>query len=80
MKTTVEISDALLLGAKKLAADRQVSFRVVLEESLSQYLAKEQPVSRKPFKLRHNSFGDPAAQADLPAWPELRDLIYGLPE
>jgi predicted transcriptional regulator len=41
MKTTVEISPALLARAKKLAAQRQTTLRAPIEASLRHVLAQE---------------------------------------
>jgi hypothetical protein len=40
MKTTVEIADALLIAAKKRAAENRTTFRAVLERALRRELAR----------------------------------------
>lgn len=48
MKTTVEIPDSLLQEAKRYAAERNISFREVVEFGLRRVLADK----KKPFKLK----------------------------
>jgi hypothetical protein len=72
MKTTVEISDALLKAAKRHARARGVTLRTLLEEGLRRVL-REQPAPR--FRLRRASFrGDGSIGPD--GWDGVRDLIY----
>jgi hypothetical protein len=52
MKTTVEISDELLLQVKQVAGERNESMRSLLEEALRRFLEeyrRAQP--RRPFHL-----------------------------
>jgi rhamnogalacturonyl hydrolase YesR len=78
MKTTVELSDALLEEARELAQRRRWTMRMVLEESLRSYL-RETSRSQKQRKLRHTVFGNPNRSSQQPPWPETRNMIYGLP-
>lgn len=76
MKTTVEISDALLDQARTIADRRGVTLRTLIEEGLRQVV--KAGVRRPPFTLRDASFGgqglDPAfADAD---WEAVRDAVY----
>jgi len=41
MRTTVNIADTLLIGAKKMAAEKRTSLAFVIEESLRRYLAEK---------------------------------------
>lgn len=75
MKTTVEISDALLSEARKVAVRRRVTLRTLIEEGLRQ--AVKTSVKGK-FRLRDESFAgqglDPSFEhAD---WAQLRDAAY----
>lgn len=72
MKTTLEITDSLLVQAKQLAARRSVTLRQVVEEALRNVL--DQP-REKPFRLRDGSFGSKGMRRKL-AWDEIRDEIY----
>jgi hypothetical protein len=54
MKTTVEISDALLFEAKKVAAREGTTVRTLIEQGLRQALAGR--AKRGHFKLRKATF------------------------
>ena len=76
MKTTVEIPDALLEAARRVATRRGVTLRTLIEEGLRQ--AVKSDTRRSPFRLQDASVGgsgmDPAfEQAD---WEKIRDVIY----
>jgi putative antitoxin of VapBC-like toxin-antitoxin system len=66
MKTTVEISDALLTAARKLAAKNGTTVRALIEEGLRRVV---QARGAKPFKLRDGSWGSGGLR------PELRSPI-----
>jgi hypothetical protein len=77
MKTTIEISDALLRRAKALAARRNTTLRAVLEEALRDALTREAP-SLKAVPVRTHAFGGRGLQPGL-SWDDfrtLRDLAY----
>jgi hypothetical protein len=76
MKTTVEISDALLNQARKVAVRRGVTLRTLIEEGLR--MSVKSGAVRSAFRLRDASFAgrglDPAFEdAD---WPQIRDAAY----
>ena len=73
MKTTVEISDALLEEAKQVASREDTTLRTLLEEGLRRALA-DRKQGRK-FRLRRASFKGKGLQAGG-SWERLRDLIY----
>jgi hypothetical protein len=77
MKTTVEISDALLERAKRHARRTHQPVRALIEEGLRRVLADA--VSVSAYELPDCSVGDPAAPNPLErvSWGELRDEIYG---
>ncbi len=54
MKTTVEISDALLRQARELAAREWVTLRTLVERGLHRVISDTQRGA--PFKLRRASF------------------------
>ncbi len=54
MKTTVEISDALLERARELRVEEKTTLRALVEEGLR--LVIEERSRRGPFKLRKASF------------------------
>lgn len=55
MKTTVEISDALLEETKKVAAREDVTVRALIEQGLRQVIAQRKQ-KRGPFRLRKATF------------------------
>jgi hypothetical protein len=76
MKTTIEISDALLREVRKLAAREGVTLRALVERGLHRVVAET--TKEPPFKLRRASFKGKGLQADLgdASWETLRDLAY----
>lgn len=76
MKTTIDISDALLEQAKSIAAQDGVTLRSLIEQGLQNVLASRR--AAKPFKLRDASvkgkgLNPEFADAD---WATVRDMIY----
>lgn len=55
MKTTIEISDALLREARKVAAQEGITLRALVERGLHRVLAETK--QRPPFRMRDGSFG-----------------------
>lgn len=76
MKTTVEISDALLSATKKLAQKEQTTVRALIEEGLRDTLGKR--VAPRPFRLRRASFKGKGLHPDVGSgsWERIRDRIY----
>lgn len=76
MKTTVEIPDALLRAARKVAAEEDTTVRALIEEGLRRALEQRQAGSR--FRLRDASFGEGGLHPDIRegSWERIRDLIY----
>jgi hypothetical protein len=76
MKTTVEISDALLDEARKLAAREGTTVRALIEQGLRRVLAERR--RRGAFRLRKASFRGHGLQPDLAGapWERIRDLVY----
>ena len=76
MKTTVEISDALLEVAKKVAAREGITLRELIETGLRQTLADRKKPGK--FKLRKASFRGKGLQTHLKgaSWNRLRDMAY----
>ena len=76
MKTTVEISDALLKDAKRLAARDRTTLRTLIESGLRHELAaRRQPAE---FRLRKATFKGRGLQdgAKGLSWDQLRELAY----
>jgi hypothetical protein len=75
-KTTVELSEALLRDAKKVAIAERTTVRALIERGLR--LVVSERLSRRGFKLRAASFkGDGlVAGQSLQDWAAIRDQIY----
>jgi hypothetical protein len=76
VKTTVEISDSLLLEVRELAAREGVTLRTLVERGLHRVVAETKRGT--PFKLRRASFKGKGRQAEFgeASWDTLRDLTY----
>ena len=76
MKTTVELSDALLAEAKKIAAREGVTVRTLIEQGLRHALGQRRQQAR--FQLRKASFKGRglSAAARGAGWEQLRELAY----
>jgi hypothetical protein len=77
MKTTVELSDAALAEARRVAERDGTSLRALIEEGLRRVLA-ERRTRRSGFRLRRASFkGDGLSpEFEGESWPAVRDAIY----
>lgn len=76
MKTTLDISDALLRDARNLAANEGTTLRALVEQGLRQVVAEKK---RKPtFRLRKASFKGDGLRSELEdaGWDRLRDFVY----
>lgn len=76
MKTTIEVADALLEDAKKVAARDGTSLRTLVEAGLRRELHERHEV--KPFKLRDASVTGHGMRAEFAegGWERVRDAIY----
>lgn len=74
MRTSIELSRALFLRAKKLARERRTTLRSLVEEGLRRVL--DEP--RVPFRMEDLSFrGDGlVAGLDETDWDRIRDRSY----
>ena len=77
MKATVEISDALLLRAKRLARKSGRTLRALVEDGLRRVLDAEPDTA--PYELPDLSTGTVGGPDPLErfSWQELRDEMYG---
>jgi hypothetical protein len=77
MKTTVEISDALLDRAREQARRSGRPVRALIEEGLRLVLEAERSVPA--YQLPDRSVGDPGGTNPLESfsWQDLRTEIYG---
>ena len=76
MKTTVDIPDALLEDAKKLAARQDTTLRELLVEGLRRMVAERRRIST--FRLRKASFRGNGLQPGVidASWERIRELAY----
>ncbi|MGQ0507192.1 MAG: type II toxin-antitoxin system VapB family antitoxin [Myxococcaceae bacterium] len=77
MKTTLEISDALLAEAKKVSAREKTTLRSLVEEGLRRTLA-DRKRSTRPFRLKLVTLKGKGLQDGLD-WDLPRDLAYDFP-
>ena len=77
MKTTIELSDAALDEARRVAAREGTSLRALIEEGLRRVLA-ERRSRRAGFRLRrvYVRRRRPAPEFAGESWPAIRDSIY----
>ncbi|MGH7483416.1 MAG: type II toxin-antitoxin system VapB family antitoxin [Longimicrobiales bacterium] len=76
MKTTIEIADALLGRARRVARRERTTLRALVEEGLR--LVVERDRQRGEFRLRRASFKGKGLNPELvePDWDRLRELSY----
>ena len=78
MKTTVDISDALLHRAKKLATEQHQTLKAIIDSALRQYLDRASPGGKPQFRLRKHPFKGRGLQpgVDENDWTGIRDRAY----
>jgi hypothetical protein len=78
MKTTVEISDALLRTAKSAAAARNMTLRMIIEAALCRYLEATAGEAHARPRLRRHSFRGRGLRPSLSEsdWVTIRELVY----
>lgn len=76
MKTTVEIQDALLKEAQKLASRENTTVRALVEEGLRKIIVTR--TRPEAFRLRKVTFKGNGLQPDVEGapWPRVRDMAY----
>ena len=76
MKTTIDISDALLTEAKKLSAQRRTTLRSLVEQGLREIISKQN--SDRNFRLRKASFKGKGLQDGFrgESWQKIRAAAY----
>lgn len=76
MKTTVEISDALLEQAKRVAAREGTTVKMLIEQGLRQVISQRK--RGRPFRLRRATFKGRGLSAEAKGlgWERLRELAY----
>jgi hypothetical protein len=78
MKTTIDLNDALLEEARRLAAKENRTLRDITEAALRRYLGEARAQRAKPFRLRRVTFKGKGLQPGLREgdWSVIRDLTY----
>jgi hypothetical protein len=78
MKTTVEISDALLRAAKRMAAERNMTLRTIIETALRRHLETTAEEARARPRLRRHSFRGRGLQPGVAEsdWATIRERAY----
>ena len=76
MKTIVELSDALLAEARKIATRENITLRTLIEQGLRHVLSQRKQHRR--FRLRKATFKGRglSATARGAGWEQLRGLAY----
>lgn len=76
MKTTIEITDALLVEAREVAAHEQATVRSLVEEGLRRVLDDRR--QRGEFRLRKASFRGKGLQPEAATlqWDAIRERSY----
>ena len=77
MKTTIDLSDPILAAAKRLAAERGMTLREVVEAALRRHLGEEEKPARR-FRLPDASFGGRGPQPGVEEgdWEAIRARAY----
>ncbi len=77
MKTTIELPDALMEEARRVANERGCTLKALMEAGLRRVI-EEQPASRRPFKWRRRHVDGEGLHPELADadWSEIRTLIY----
>jgi hypothetical protein len=77
MKTTIEISDPLLLRAKQVASSENTTLRALVEDGLRKVL-EDNATRTKPFRLKQVTFGGQGLQPQArgAGWEKIRELAY----
>ncbi len=76
MKTTIDIADSILLKAKQLAREQNVTLRNLVEEGLRKII--EERSARRPCQIHPVTFRGEglSAQFQSASWTEIRDATY----
>ena len=76
MKTTIDIADALMNEAKRLAAKEGTTLRALVDEGLRRLLGERKAAGG--FRLRNVAFGGTGVHSDLgdAPWEEIRRRAY----
>ena len=76
MTTTIDISDSILLQAKRLAARRGTTVKALVELGLRRVIAERNSDTRFVFQPVTDQLGAGAIPPATMPWEQVRDLIY----
>jgi hypothetical protein len=78
MKTTIQLSDALLADAKRLARKEKTTLRGLVERGLRKVIQEAGGRPKKTFTLRRATYRGKGLQphAEEGGWDRVRDLAY----
>ena len=78
MKTTIEISDALLRAAKRMAQERNTTLRTIIEAALRRHLEAAESEQQARPRLRRHTFRGRGLQPGLSEsdWASIRERTY----
>jgi hypothetical protein len=78
MKTTIDIADALLREARRLAARERTTLKALVERGLRSVISEHEKEAAAPFRLRKASFRGKGLQpgARDADWERLREMAY----
>jgi hypothetical protein len=77
MRTSIDLADGLLARARRLARQRGITLRALVEEGLRRVLS-EQRDTPPAFRLEDVTFGQGGVTGDCSEsdWERLRELTY----
>lgn len=75
MRTTIELSDALLRRVRRLASRRGTTMKALIEEGLRRVLEDDRPPAYRLPDLSYGSGGAPEG-LDPTDWERIRDIAY----
>jgi hypothetical protein len=75
MKTTIEIADALLREARRVAAQEGITLRALVERGLHRVIAETR---RPPFRMRDGRFEGHGLHPDVRdlSWDQIIEMSY----
>ena len=76
MKTTIEISDALIEQARLVAHKEGTTLRALVEEGLQRSLEARRQAARRPFDFPSYGGGGLTDEFHGASWGRIRDEIY----
>lgn len=78
MKTTVQISDALLADIHKIVVKRKTTLKALVDEGL-RHIVESESLSKTPFKMKDASVGGNGLVDELKnaSWPDIVAMSYG---